>query len=126
MIESKQNGVREVTLIDKGRGVQLSTSRITGMDLVQYLRVDWPYEKTIEIIPSLTRDEFAVIERYYRVHKDELNAEDDRVEEYREEQLRIQRERIPMPDETSEERIAQLRALLKKRQQEANGDGSSR
>jgi septum formation topological specificity factor MinE len=96
------------------------------MDLVQYLRVDWPYEKTIEIIPSLTRDEFAVIERYYRVHKDELNAEDDRVEEYREEQLRIQRERIPMPDETSEERIAQLRALLKKRQQEANGDGSSR
>ena len=70
--------VGEVTLIDKGRGLQLSTSRITVMDLVQYLRVGWPYEKIIEIIPSLTRDEFAVIEEYYRVHKDELDAADDR------------------------------------------------
>ena len=118
--------VGEITLIDKGRGLQLSTSRITVMDLVQYLRVEWPYEKIIEIIPSLTRDEFALIEGYYRVHKQDLDAEDDRVEEYREEQLRIQRERFPMPDETSEERIARLRALLKKRQQEKNGEGNSR
>ena len=118
--------VGEITLIDRGRGLQLSTSRITVMDLVQYLRHDWPYEKIVEIIPSLTRDEFTLIEAYYRAHKEELDAEDDRVIAYREEQLRIQRERFPMPDETSEERIARLRKLLKQRQQERNGEGNPR
>jgi hypothetical protein len=118
--------VGEVTLIDKGRGLQLSTSRITVMDLVQYLRREWSYEQIVEIITSLTPDEFALIERYYRSHKEELDAADDRVEAYREEQLRIQRERFPMPEETSEDRIARLRALLKKRQQEKNGEGNSR
>jgi len=31
-----------------------------------------------------------------------------------------------MPDETSEERIARFRKLLKKRQQESNGEGNPR
>jgi hypothetical protein len=118
--------IGEVTLIDKGRGLQLSTSRITVMDLVQYLRVDWPYERIAEIITSLTRDEFALIEEYYRAHKEELDAEDDRVNVYREEQLRIQRERFPIPDETTEERIARFRRIIQKRQQEANGEGDPR
>jgi len=118
--------VGEITLVDRGRGLQLSTSRITVMDLVQYLRRDWCYEKIVEIIPSLTRDEHAVIEEYYRAHKEELEADDDRVVAYREEQLRIQRERFPMPDETTEERIARFRQIVKKRQQEANGEGDPR
>lgn len=115
--------VGEIALIDRGRGLQLSTSRITVMDLVQYLRRGWPYEKIIEIVPSLTRDELTVVEEYYRVHKEDLDAADDRVLVYREEQLRIQRERFPMPDETSEERMARFRKLLKKHQ-ESNGQGN--
>jgi uncharacterized protein (DUF433 family) len=118
--------IREITLIDRGRGLQLSTSRITVMDLVQYLRRGWSYEQIVEIIPSLTRDELAVIEDYYHAHKDELDAEDDRVVAYREEQLRIQRERFPIPDETTEERIARFRKMIQKRQQESNGEGNPR
>lgn len=114
------NGARQVTLVDRGRGLQLSTSRITVMDLVQYLRRDWPYEKIIEIITSLTRDEFDLIDNYYRAHKQKLDADDDQVEAYREEQLRIQRERFPMPDETHDERMARFRKLLKEHQ-ERNG-----
>jgi hypothetical protein len=96
------------------------------MDLVQYLRYDWPYEEIVKIITSLTRDEFALIESYYRAHKEELDAEDDRVDAYHEEQLQIQRERFPMPDETTEERIARFRKIIQKRQQEANGEGAPR
>ena len=118
--------IAEITLIDKGRGLQLSTSRITVMDLVQYLRVGWTYEKIIEIIPSLTRDEFAVIKEYYRVHKQELDAEDDCVVAYREEQTRLQAIRFPIPDESTEERIARFRKIIQKRQQEANGEGDPR
>ena len=115
--------IQEISLVDRGRGLQLSTSRITVMDLVQYLRQGWHYQEIVGIIPSLTRDELAVIEEYYVVHKEALDAEDDRVVAYREEQLRIQRERFPMPDETSEERMARFRKLLKKHQ-ESNGQGN--
>jgi uncharacterized protein YeeX (DUF496 family) len=118
--------VAEITLVDRGRGLQLSTSRITVMDLVQYFRLGWSYEQIIEIIPSLTRDEHDLIAEYYLAHKEELDIEDDRVVAYREEQLRIQRERFPMPDETTEERIARFRKLIQKRQQEAQGEGDPR
>jgi uncharacterized protein (DUF433 family) len=117
--------VSEITLIDKGRGLQLSTSRITVMDLVQYLRRDWPYEEIVKIIPSLTRDEFALIEAYYRAHKEELDEEDRKIDEYREEQARLQAIRFPIPDETREEKLARFRKLLKARQ-EKNGEGNSR
>jgi uncharacterized protein (DUF433 family) len=118
--------VGEITLVDRGRGLQLSTSRITVMDLVQYFKHNWSYDDIIQCIPSLTPEEIAVVEAYYRQHKDDLDEKDRLVEEYREEQLRIQRERFPMPDETSEERIARFRKLLKKRQQESNGEGNPR
>jgi uncharacterized protein (DUF433 family) len=115
--------VEEITLIDRGRGLQLSTSRITVMDLVQYFKHNWSYDDIVHCIPSLAPEEIAVVEAYYRQHKDELDEKDRLVEEYREEQLQIQRERFPMPDETSEERIARFRKLLKKRQQESNVKG---
>jgi uncharacterized protein (DUF433 family) len=120
------NGARQVMLVDRGRGLQLSTSRITVMDLVQYLRLGWSYEEIVEIILSLTREEFDLIDGYYRAHKEHLDTEDDRVVAYREEQLRIQRERFPIPDETTEERKARFRKLIKKRQQEASGEGDTR
>ena len=118
--------IGEITLVDRGRGLQLSTSRITVMDLVQYLRRGLPYEEIVEIIPSLTRDELAIVKEYYGAHKDELDAEDDCVIAYREEQTRLQAIRFPIPDETTEERIARFRKMIQKRQQEAQSEGDSR
>ena len=117
--------IGEITLVDRGRGLQLSTSRITVMDLVQYFRHGWSHEEIMRCLPTLTSAEIAVVEDYYRAHKMELDAEDDRVLEYREEQLRIQRERFPMPEETTEERKARFREIIKKRQG-ANGEGNPR
>jgi uncharacterized protein (DUF433 family) len=117
--------VGEITLIDKGRGLQLSTSRITVMDLVQYFRDDWSYEKIMQWIPSLTREEIAVVEAYYREHKEVLDEEDRKITEYREEQARLQAIRFPIPDETREEKLARFRKLLKARQ-EKNGEGNPR
>ena len=96
------------------------------MDLVQYLKQSWAYDDIIQCIPSLTPEEIAVVDAYYRQHKDELDEKDRRVQEYREEQLRIQRERFPMPEETKDERMARFRKLLEKRQQESNGEGNPR
>jgi len=118
--------IGEITLVDRGRGLQLSTSRITVMDLVQYFRHDWSYEDIIWCMPSLTREEIAVVEAYYREHKEELDEKDRKITEYHEEQARLQAIRFPIPDETREEKIARFRKIIEKRQQEKNGEGNSR
>ncbi|MBI3823368.1 MAG: DUF433 domain-containing protein [Planctomycetes bacterium] len=116
--------VGEITLIDRGRGLQLPKSRITVMDLVQYFRHNWSYDEIIKNIPSLTHAEIAVVEAYYREHKEELDEKDRQVDAYREEQARLQAIRFPIPDETREEKLARFRKLLQKRQQEKNGEGN--
>src|SRR5947209_1064229 len=54
-----------VTIVDRGRGPQLSTSRITVQDLVPYFQDGCPAEEIIRWIPVLTAEEVAVVERYY-------------------------------------------------------------
>jgi hypothetical protein len=113
---------REVTLVDRGRGMQLSTSRITVLDLVPYFRRGASYEEIIRWIPSLTSEEIAVVEAYYRQHKDELDEKDRRVMEYREEQIRLQRLRFPELQGTPEEIRERLRERLRLRREGKNGD----
>lgn len=117
--------IGEITLIDKGRGLQLSTSRITVADLVPYFKDNCSYDEIVRWIPSLTPAEIEVVEIYYREHKEELDEEDRKLIEYREEQARLQAKRFPIPDETREEKIARFRKLLQARQ-EKNGEGNSR
>jgi uncharacterized protein (DUF433 family) len=56
----------EITLVDHGRELQLSTSRITVHDLVPYFQDGCTYDEIIRWLPSLTHEEIAVIEDYYR------------------------------------------------------------
>lgn len=117
---------REIQIVDRGRGPQLSTTRITVLDLIPYFRDGCSYEEIIRWIPTLTPDEIAVVERYYREHKAQMDEEDRRADEYREEQIRLQRLRFPETEETSEERMARLRQLLHQRIGERNGEGTPR
>ncbi len=114
----------EITLIDRGRGLQLSTTRITVQDLVPYFQQGCSHEEIMRWIPSLTHEEIAVVEQYYQEHKAELDDEDRRIREYRDEQIRLQRIRFPQFEGTHEERMARLRELLAKRRQEKNGEGT--
>ena len=57
---------KEITLIDRGRGLQLSTSRITVHDLVPYFQNRCSYDEITRWLPSLTHEEIAIVERYYR------------------------------------------------------------
>ena len=86
---------KEITLIDRGRGLQLSTSRITVHDLVPYFQDGCSYDEITRWLPSLTHEEIAIVERDYRQHKDELDEYERRVRAYRAEQIRLQRLRFP-------------------------------
>jgi uncharacterized protein (DUF433 family) len=117
---------KEITLVDRGRGLQLSTSRITVHDLVPYFQNGCSDDEIIRWIPSLTREEIRIVERFYRQHKDELDEYESRVQAHRAEQIRSQRLRFPEPEGSHPERLARLRQLLQQRSQETDGEGTHR
>ena len=116
----------EITLVDRGRGVQLSTSRITVHDLVPYFQAGSSYDEIIRWIPSLSREEIAVVERlHYRQHKDELDEYESHASKpIAPEQIRSQQLRFPEREGSRHDRLAQLRQLLKQRRQGTNGEGT--
>jgi uncharacterized protein (DUF433 family) len=71
----------EITIVDKGRGPQLSTSRITVQDLVPYLQLKYGYDEILEIMPTLSVAEIRAVERYVEEHRDEVMEEDRRIRE---------------------------------------------
>ncbi len=110
-----------ITIVDRGRGPQLSTSRITVQDLVPYFQDGCPDEEVMRWIPVLTAEEIAVVRRYYADHRAELDEQDRRIREQTAEAVRLQRLRFPEPEGTPEERLARMRELLRKRLAERNG-----
>src|ERR1700730_7108077 len=95
---------REILIVDHGRGYQLSTCRITVLDLVPYFQRNSGYEEILRWIPTLSREEIAVVERFYREHKEEFDEKDRRARARREEQVRLQRLKFPELNGTTEER----------------------
>jgi uncharacterized protein (DUF433 family) len=115
---------KEITLVDRGRGFQISNSRITVHDLVPYFQEGCSHDEIIRWLPSLTHEEIRFVESYYRQHKDELDEYERRVRACRAEQIRSQRLRFPEPEGSRHERLAQVRELLRQRRQENNGEGT--
>ena len=115
---------KEITLVDHGRGLQLSNSRITVQDLVPYLQEGCPHDEIIRWLPSLTHEEITIVEHYYRQHKDELDEYESRIQAYRADQIRLQQLRFPEREGSPHERLTQLRQLLQQRRRETDGEGT--
>jgi len=112
-----------IEIVDRGRGPQLATSRITVLDLVHYFQNGTPHEVIRRWLPTLQIDEIAALERYYLDHKEDFDAKELRVQERRQEQIRLQRERFPEFEGTGEEHLARLKSLLEKSREGKNGEG---
>ncbi|MGH7140913.1 MAG: hypothetical protein ACREHD_34720 [Pirellulales bacterium] len=111
----------EITIIDKGRGPQLSTSRITVQDLVPYFQLNYSYDEIRQVMPILSDAEIHVVERYVDEHREEVMEEDRRIRErnaarqnppHVEELIRRAREKWPAVQERLCQRLKDL-----------NGDG---
>ena len=70
-----------VQIIDRGRGPQLSTCRITVQDIVPYLQQNCTYEEIMAIMPVLTREDIQTVERYLRDNYDAVMEQDRRLRE---------------------------------------------
>jgi uncharacterized protein (DUF433 family) len=110
-----------IELVDRGRGLQLSTSRITVQDLVPYFQQGYSYAAIIRWIPTLSHEEIAINESYYRQHQPELDEEDRQIRARVAEQIRLQQLRFPL--EPREVRLARMKETLRQRQKERNGQG---
>lgn len=117
-----------IAIVDHGRGPQLSTTRITVMDVFYWLHRGYGWDGVHESMPTLTREEFDVVMDYVNKHHDELVEQDRRADERTERAIAAQHARggiFAPPDEnmTIEERVARLRDKMNKKIAAKNGEG---
>src|SRR6266481_3081482 len=72
---------RAVQIVDRGRGPQLSTCRITVQDLVPYLQQNCIWEEIKAIMPVLTAQDIEAAQRYVRDNHDAVIEQDRRIRE---------------------------------------------
>lgn len=72
---------KTIEIVDRGRGLQLSTHRVTVQDLVPYFQDGSSHDEILRWIPSLSREEIQVVETYYRAHQAECDEQDRRIRE---------------------------------------------
>ena len=108
-----------IKIIKGGRGLQLSTSRVTVQDLLPYFQEGCSYEEIIRWIPSLAAEEIAVVEQYYLDHKGEMDAQDRRIREHN-----CQRKNPDWVEKiVAESRAERLAMLEKLGKAKPNGEG---
>jgi uncharacterized protein (DUF433 family) len=115
-----------ITIVDRGRGPQLSTSRITVLDVFYYLHRGHDFDVIHEAMPTLTREEFDAVVGYVAAHRGALVEQDHRAEEAIRRGIAEQRAKGLAPDIDESiplaERIARLRARLHQRLAGTTGD----
>ena len=114
----------DIQIIDRGRGPQLSTSRITVQDLVPYLKLQYTHEQILELMPVLTVEEIQAVERYVQDNYEAVMEQDRLI------RARAAGRRQP-PDVEQDERKKRLarlenaRRTIQQVKQERNGDNAS-
>jgi hypothetical protein len=117
-----------IQIVDHGRGPQLSTSRITVLDVFYYLHRGYEFETIQEIMPTLSRAEFDAIVAFVNANYDQLLASDRRAEEFIRRGVAEQKAK-GLPGETDEsvpleQRVARLKEKMRQRRNaEKNGEG---
>jgi uncharacterized protein (DUF433 family) len=109
---------RSIEIVDRGRGPQLSTSRITVQDLLPYFQEGCSHEEIMRWIPVLTGEEIQLVEEYVKSHYQEVMEQDRRIRE-----RNAQNKNSPEVEKILEEGKAKLFALKEKLlRTEANGE----
>ena len=106
-----------IQIIDRGRGPQLSTSRVTVQDLVPYFQEGCSHQEIIRWIPTLTGEEVAAVADYYQRHRDELDEEDRLIR-----QRSAQNKNPAWVEKLLEEAHAERLAITQRLRHQANGE----
>ncbi|HYV34665.1 MAG TPA: DUF433 domain-containing protein [Gemmataceae bacterium] len=118
----ENNGIH---IVDRGRGPQLSTCRITVQDVVPYIQRGFTSQQILEIMPVLTTAEIDAVQKYVRENYEAVMEQDRRIRE------RNAAKRQPPDAEEAErkairERLESARILIRQKKQEQSSDPASR
>lgn len=100
---------KTIEIVDRGRGPQLSTSRVTVQDLVPYFQEGCSFDEIMRWIPTLSQEEIAVVAQYYQENKQALDEEDRAIHE-----RNAQRKNPPWVEAIAAEARAKRRAVMEK------------
>jgi uncharacterized protein (DUF433 family) len=120
-----------IEIVDRGRGPQLSTTRITVMDVFYWYHRGYSWKEIADILPVLSGEELDAVIGYVNLHQAELAEKDRRVEERIQQEIAEQHARggifAPLPENmTTEEMVARLRAKMQTQLEDKNGEGHPR
>jgi uncharacterized protein (DUF433 family) len=109
---------KKIELVNHGRGLQLSTIRVTVQDLVPYFQEGCSYQEILRWIPALTVEEIKVVESYYHQNRVELDEQDRRIRK------RNANRKNPewVQKILAEGRVQRLAMMERLRQEKANGE----
>ena len=115
----------EIVIVDRGRGPQLSTSRITVQDLVPYFRASFTDEQILDIMPTLSVEEIRAVERYVGDNREAVMEQDALIRE----RIAARRKSPEVEEAERRERVRRLecaRQTFGNQNQERNGDRAAR
>lgn len=114
--------MQEVQIINRGRGPELSTIRITVYDIIPYMQRGYDSAGIAEAF-GISLAEVEALQCYIEEHREEVMEENRKIEE------RIARGNPPEIEEKRKQSHAKLLALCeelrRKRSKEAANDGNS-
>lgn len=110
------------TIVDRGRGPQLSTCKITVQDLLPFFKAEKSDAEILAWYPQLGVEEVRLLRQYYLDHTAEVQEDEARIAADHDELRRLYQRPSPLDDMPPEERRAYLeRKLTERRSAEANG-----
>jgi hypothetical protein len=116
-----------IEIVDRGRGPQLSTRKITVQDLLPFYRENVSNDEIRRWLPMLSDEEIGVLKDYIRCNFDEVVKAEQRIKAFHGTQRAAQPAWTRANDHlTPGERIALLREKAANRKSEKNGADDSR
>jgi uncharacterized protein (DUF433 family) len=111
---------KKIEILDRGRGPQLSTSRITVQDVVPMLQRNCTPEEIMEVMPVLKLEELQVIQQYVRDNFEAVMEQDRRIRERAANRV-TPPEILKILDEGRARRLALMEQFAKSKAKEKNG-----
>lgn len=117
-----------ITIVDVGRGPQLSTSRITVQDLLPFYRDQATNDEIRRWMPSLGDEEIAVLKDYLREHLDEALRLEQQIKAHHDRLRSMQPEWVRSSDDRplEERKRALMEKLAQQKMRTSGADDSVR
>ena len=112
-----------ITIVNRGRGPQLSNRKLTVQDLLPFFKSSAPDEEIFRWYPQIGKLELELLRQYYLDHTEEMLSLEREIAAYNEE-LRKRDSRPPLPTDgmtPDEAKAWMLRQIEERKKTESNG-----